>query len=60
MGMKAIIGILIIWAFSFLMFDTSLSVLPYWITSNTNLHLILLIIVNVGFAFAFVKYGLDK
>lgn len=60
MGKIAIIIIFMAFTLSFLILDPSLNVLPYWITSNTELYNFTIIIWMVSFAIAFVKFGLER
>lgn len=58
MGKIALIVIVMAWAFSFLILDPSLSVLPYWLTSNTELYQFTIILWNILFAIFFIRFGL--
>jgi len=59
MGIKAMILIFVAFAFSFLVLNPTLNVLPYWITSNQDLYNLTIIIWMVSFALAFVRFGLE-
>jgi hypothetical protein len=60
MGLKGLIVVFILFAFSFLVMNPSSNILPSWITVNTTLYDFTLILWLVGFAFAFIKFGFDK
>jgi len=60
MGMLGMISIFVLWALSWLIFDTSLSILPAWLVDNSSLYILTLIMWNVGFALGFIIFGLKR
>lgn len=60
MSIKGMIGSFIVFAFSFLIIDPSLNVMPNWITTNTELMAFTYVIWFVGCSFLFIRYGFDR
>jgi len=60
MSKFALLLLLFLWAFSFLVFTPTLNVLPEWITENQRLYQFTIIGVNFAFILAFWKWGLSK
>ena len=59
MGMKGLIVVFILFAFSFLVLNPSLNVMPNWIRDNAELYQLTIIIWMVSFALAFTMFGLE-
>jgi len=60
MGLKAMIVLFMGFTFSLLVLNPSLSILPYWLTSNEDLYILLIVIWVFVFILGFIKYGLEK
>jgi hypothetical protein len=55
MGMKGMIVVFVLFAFSLIILNTTL---PLWLSSNANLMTLTYILWFVAFALAFAKFGL--
>lgn len=55
MSWKGFVIIFVLYAFSFMILDPSLAVLPAWVVDNVELYALTIIIWQLGFAGAFWK-----
>jgi len=57
MGWKAMIAIIALWAFSLLVLNPSLSIMPSWLVDNAELWILTQVLWHVSFALGFYKFG---